>query len=401
MSTATEDRHTAEAWRAFTEALPPIGDRLLAEMPDSDDPQLRAEFQRFMTAQLSAYYIGRLYADPNYPDFWPFVQQAFNTFAPNPDAIYYIAPIDGRGVHRVSGVRGTVRVADFQPAGGTLYPTGVGQPGPTYANYNLHDLSDTGDGRFSVILSPERPEGYDGDWWELDERATCIIVRMFASDWDRETDYRLAIERLDLPAIKPRPTAEEIEEHLRALPQCVEDWTRASLGWIEKLRSQGLINKVDVHDLNDFGGLTQQYYIEGLFELEEDEALIWETELPETCHYWNLQLTDALWSTIDWQNRQTSLNGDQARIDSDGKVRLVISAKDPGVPNWLDTAGYRVGAFLGRWTDASDGPTPQLTKVPLADVRSHLPEDTPKMSAEEREKVLRWRRECVQLRVRW
>ena len=38
-------------------------------------------------------------------------------------------------------------------------------------------------------------------------------------------------------------------------------------------------------------------------------------------------------------NRQSSLNGHQAVLDPDGVFRAVISARDPGVPNWLDTGG--------------------------------------------------------------
>ena len=37
--------------------------------------------------------------------------------------------------------------------------------------------------------------------------------------------------------------------------------------------------------------------------------------------------------------RQTMLNGHAARIDTDGKLRIVVSARATGVANWLDTLG--------------------------------------------------------------
>jgi len=71
-----------------------------------------------------------------------------------------------------------------------------------------------------------------------------------------------------------------------------------------------------------------------------DEALILEAKVPARCTYWSVILTNEIYETTDWYNHQGSLNGSQLRVDDDGIIRVVISAKDPGVPNWLDTAGY-------------------------------------------------------------
>jgi hypothetical protein len=401
-STQEVAKAASPEWRDYVTPLAPIGERLLPLMRDPDDPQLRQELYRFLYSQISSAYMGRLYADAEHPDFWPFLNQAYNTFAPNPDASYYMTPIDGKGFYRISGFRGTVRIANFQIGGGTLYPLGTGSPGDTYANYDLDRLPGVKkDGTFDVLLSAERPAGYKGNWWKLDPRATYIIVRQFSYDWLREQDGRFAIERVDRPAIKPRQSAEQIDANLRQIPVWVETWTRASLRWLANVRAKGLVNKVSIHDNNSAGGVLTQKYIEGLFELEPGEALVYETEMPKRCRYWNLQITDALWSSIDWMNRQTSLNGHSARIDRDGRLRIVISAEDPGVPNWIDTAGYKSGALLGRWTECSSAPTPTVTKINLADVRKALPADTPTVTAEARDAAIRERRKGAQLRRRW
>ena len=60
-----------------------------------------------------------------------------------------------------------------------------------------------------------------------------------------------------------------------------------------------------------------------------------------------MQLTDELWSSVDWQNRQSSLNGYTAKLDKDGKFGAVISAQDPGAPNWLDNMGLKRGMIFG------------------------------------------------------
>ena len=79
----------------------------------------------------------------------------------------------------------------------------------------------------------------------------------------------------------------------------------------------------------------------------------------------------------------------------------MVSLRDPGVPNWLDTGGYLQGAIQGRWNQASSAPQPTLTRVAVEDVRKHLPPDTPVVTPEERDKVLRVRRMGAQMRRKW
>jgi hypothetical protein len=95
------------------------------------------------------------------------------------------------------------------------------------------------------------------------------------------------------------------------------------------------------------------------------------------------------------------LNDVQARIDSDGRFRAVVSRRDPGVPNWLDKADYPWGIVQLRWNRASDHPDPTMKKVPFAAVRDHLPADTPVVTPEARREQLRARREAAQLRRIW
>src|SRR3546814_11303144 len=73
------------------------------------------------------------------------------------------------------------------------------------------------------------------------------------------------------------------------------------------------------------------------------------SKVPAKCGYSSLILTNDIYETTDWYNNLSSLNGSQVHIAKDGMLRIVVSAKDPGVPNWLDTAGYPSGAVQGRW----------------------------------------------------
>ena len=123
--------------------------------------------------------------------------------------------------------------------------------------------------------------------------------------------------------------------------------------------------------------------------------------MPSECHYWSIILTNELFETTDWYNNHSSLNGTQATVDDDGQLRVVVSAEDPGVPNWLDIAGYPIGVVQGRWTDCNSKPIPTAQKVPVKNVRDFLPAQTVSVTPQEREQLIRERRAQFQQRPLW
>lgn len=403
LDSSLDPQTAAQEWRAYVEPLLPLGERLVTKMlADQQDPQLRQEMYRLVFSSVSLAFMGLFLGDTEQPDFLPVLNSAYNFGSPNPDYMYYLSPLASDGIYKISGFRGTVKSIDFQIGSGLFWTQGK-EHGPTFDNYDIDHLHIGKDGAFEVILSQERPAGYQGDWWKLDARATYVVVRQISYDWLNEVDGRLAIERLDTPAMKPRLSEQDIKERLDQLAAWADSWCGYVVKVVDRWHSQGLINKVTIIEMADAGAFTGavQRYVAGLFDIGPDEALIYETEIPEQARYWSIALNDMNWTGLDWINRQTSLNGHQARLDSDGKFRAVISANDPGVPNWLDTIGYLQGTFFGRWKECSSTPTPRITKVKLAEVRNHLPADTPVVTAQERDVALRLRRKGAQLRRRW
>jgi hypothetical protein len=79
----------------------------------------------------------------------------------------------------------------------------------------------------------------------------------------------------------------------------------------------------------------------------------------------------------------------------------VISARDPGVQNWLDTAGNTRGAVQGRWLDCDERPLPSMRKVKFAEVRSLFPPGTQAVPPAARAAALRERRLRAQMRTIW
>lgn len=388
----------AGEWADLMETLAPLGERIVGMYPEeqAEDPQFRAEIYRKLYSTIAHGFFGAVYADPAHPDFIPYFCSAFNYLVANPDDVYYGTPVDGDGSYRITGYRGSVLYVDVGIGSGTLVPEGRGAFGQTMGTYYLDDLTLGEDGFFDVLLSNARPEGYDGDWWEMDPRTTYVLVRQVSYDWLNEEDARMAIERLDRPAAKRMAPADEIQARLRQVGEWAESWAKIWIG-----RVDDLVNELRLLDLDDLGGVADQAYWEGSYLLDDDEALIIETDMPKEVRYWNVQVGDPLWQATDYINCQTNLNGVTATLDGDGKFRAVVAHADPGVANWLDTAGYRKGYIFGRWTHCSDYPHPTIAKVALADVRDHLPGDTPTVSADEREESLRLRRRGAQLRRRW
>ncbi|MBG6120087.1 MULTISPECIES: DUF1214 domain-containing protein [unclassified Sphingobium] len=388
-----------KSWDHYVDLLKPAAE-LVAKTFDPDSEQVRAELYRQFVMNIAQAYIWYFQSTPEHPDWMPFENSIF-ILQPNPDAVYHIAPVEGSGIYRITGKRGGNKVIGLATGRGMF---GTHEPKGSLHNYDVDGLTLGEDGAFEVIFSGERPKNWTGDWCYLDPQAGNILIRQFAYDWGVEEEARFAIERLDRPAAKPRLSIAQIEEKLDAvLGGFVKRFSRICLDHQNKVLDAIGWNVMELTGFEDLGNSPQwpQKYYRCLYDIAPGEALVIETDLPETCKYWNVQLNDTLWQQIEFGYRQSSLNAHQARLDADGRFRMVVALEDPGVPNWLDTNGYRRGMLVGRWHGASDYPLPTIKKVKLDEVRQHLPADTPHVSAAEREAALRKRNIGLQMRRRW
>lgn len=391
-------------WQKFTTELQEVGERMQARLPARlrDDPQVQMEGRQLILQAMAREVLEALGADVAHPVFLPSLGAVINIFQPNADTIYLNANVSDQGVYRLRGVAGTVRIAkmaQFRALGSEVQFDEGPSSLQALAYSDFNDLKVDAQGRFDVLLSPERPRGHEGDWWQLRPGTGFLMIRQMASDWEHERDWRVAIERLDTPVQRSRMSAEELEARLAGLAKRIGDVALSLVTHVEDLRRAGHINSLNI--MHTPGSLEGQFYYEGAYEITAEEALIIEARVPEDCAYWSTILTNDIYQTIDWINNQSSLNDTQARVDADGLVRFVLSMQDPGVPNWLDPAGHATGAVQGRWTDCSSTPIPRVTKVQLAELRSALPADTPTVTPAQREATIRERRLHFQLRPVW
>lgn len=300
-----------------------------------------------------------------------------------PDALYCGSPVRADAVYRLRGRRGTARYVGLQVMAGM----------ETTANVVVEDDP------FEIFLSAERRAGWTS-WMPLAEKASSLVVRQFFYDWSTETPASFEIECLEgpPPADAGAPaSAAVVARQLEALGEFVDASVRFWLDIEEMGRTQGLNCFRPPANRTDMGGAEENVTTWGSWELAPDEALLIEVTPPDAL-YWSVALGNFWWETLDYANRQTSLNGHQAVIDDDGVFRAVVAHTDPGVANWLDTTGFSCGPMIFRWLLASSAPVPSTRLVPFNELDETLPASTARVSVEERQRVLGARRAGVNRR---
>ncbi|MGB6516194.1 MAG: DUF1214 domain-containing protein, partial [Mycobacterium sp.] len=298
-----------------------------------------------------------------------------------PDCLYMNATLRTGETYRLFGQRGTARYVGLQTMDGIV----------ASANCLVDDLDVDADGNFEVILSPDERER---NWLRLAGDHPTLTVRHFFYDWDAEIPSSLRIERIgEEVEPKDRSIAPDISvaRQLCALGEFVYDNLKFFLDFGAMPQPN---NFVPPMDMTDMGAAAENRPVIGRFELEPDEALILEVEPPKGV-YWSYSLGNPWLETIHYGRHQSSLNGHQAVVDSDGIVRVVVSARDPGVANWLDSAGHSNGAMILRCVRTETAPVPATRIVKFAEVLSALPPGTTMATPEERAKTIEARRRAV------
>jgi hypothetical protein len=87
------------------------------------------------------------------------------------------------------------------------------------------------------------------------------------------------------------------------------------------------------------------------------------------CTHWNLQLDNHWMESMDYRYLPAHVNKHSARLNADGSVTVIVAHEDPGLPNFLCTAGHGQGTALLRWVEADRQPLPRCRVVKLATLR--------------------------------
>lgn len=428
-------------------------------MPPPPNDRNLAEGYRYLAGFLHSAIERAFHEDPARPAFRNALSIVNRATIDNADAIYFYAPIEGR---KTSVIRG--RAEDHTVWRGQA-PAASGRKAPHYLIFeatsgvmagdsgDLRELApgvkartgwlDAGtlaveeDGTFEIVLAPERPAGYAGNFISTlkvlerphptdpdvgrERYANVISGRQLFNDWEREDAIHLAIHQVGAEGTAPAAYGpEQAAAELRRCGELVRGqmhfwnafWTilmgtyghrEGGIPGVEF--THNAFNTINAASGATGGGMGTNLYAGGVFELEPDEALIVENRVDLEPQYIGFQLGNLWGESLEYAHALGSLNGHQSERDPDGVIRLVVAHRDPGVPNWLDTRGHREGFLTPRWAYSETPPPdrwPQITakKVAFDAIREHLPEDTRTISPEERREQIRVRQEHVQKRYR-
>jgi hypothetical protein len=289
-----------------------------------------------------------------------------------PDCLYTGAGLRGGDTYRLWGNRGTARYVGLQTMAGMA----------STANVLLDEIALEPNGDFEIVLSADE---HPGNWMQIADDATQLVVRHFFYDWDTEVPSSLSIERLSgPPPAGPRQDPVDPQAAMARQLVALGDFVEANLDFfLQFARPENPNSFNPPFDGTAMGAAAENRPVIGSFQLAPDEALVVEVEPPRGL-YWSYSIGNPWWETIDYARHQSSLNGHQAVIDADGMLRVVIAHEDPGFANWLDTAGHGEGPVILRCVRTETAPVPATRVVPFAEVADALPAGTRRLSPEER-----------------
>lgn len=363
--TESERRVVAgESWREFCERLKSAGDPIFSAEAAAD-PFSRAEGTRYLTRLVRAALETFVeFADPMAPVLRRAVHETVKMGADNPDNWYENAPVHGDCVYRLHGTRGTVPYLSIATQVGH-YGQGGGMPPAGFLE--AKDLAIGADGSLDLVLSKdERP----GNWLKLPDGYGTLIIRQTFLDRSRERRAELVLDRIGGPATPPVLTAEAMDNGLASAGSLVTACAMIFPGWAEGFRAHANeLPRFDPDLSRMFGGDPNIAYYHSYWQLAENEALVIDAAVPE-CEYWNFQLNNYWMESLDYRYHKISINKASAKLRKDGSVRIVVAARDPGVDNWLDTAGHSFGTMCFRWVRAAENPVPVTRVVKIADLGS-------------------------------
>ncbi len=370
----TQTERLKTAFDSWTKAQSDAIDAMLASGSPLDPVNL-AEGFRWITrlASLAQEWFIEKAVDPLHPVLFRCQDEYRKLMVDNPDVAYWFTCLDDQHGYRIWGRRGQAAYIGFTFGSPIFQGGGQGGAGlGTLSQHHLDEMALGPDGEFSFIVSPERPAGYDGDWIQMVPGIGQLAVRetFFHRDTERFTEWHIELlDDVPPPVAEPGWVAERIE--LASLfvafvaATCHNMWRDAG------------------HNMNTMGGQSGAAHVEaredevrshssadmeyhgGRFSLTPDQGLVVTVTAPDDFVYWGLTVTSPWMESFDYRYRQTHLNNATSKRNPDGTWDLVIAPRDPGRPNWIDTAGRTEGYMLVRWCLAPGARPPVCELIDL------------------------------------
>jgi hypothetical protein len=278
------------------------------------------------------------------------------TSGDNPDAIYRTALIQGEGRYEFLGrfdlARRPAQLVIEMDRGDLAKPAQMMTPNPAHPDLGVQvalltdrDLAIAPDGTFRLTIGP----GAGGPHHIATEPGPVTIgLRDMLSDWDQRP-CQVTLRRLDSDAPAPFDPAELTRRARADLADYIRFWARFPDHWMGGLKPNAYA--APAIRAGGWGAVSGLRYALG-----PDQALV-VTTTPGGARYTGFQVIDPWMIAPDAHRNQCCLNLSQAKPNADGSFTYVVSPTDPGVANWLDTAGLHDGFGIVRWQALPPGAT--------------------------------------------
>lgn len=346
------------AWAEFCDTLKASGEVVLRDSSPTGALD-RAEGFRYLS-RVARMALGQFVEmpDPLAPVFRRTADPTMKLGCDNPDSYYLMATLSGDHEYRIRGRRGTVPYLSLS----TYYGGYGGGRAGCGGTIGLDEIEIAPDGSFEILVSTrEQP----GSWLPMDPETHQIIIRQTHHDRETEVVFEFEIECIGARSEAAPLDPALFHDALLASGQYVRTCANLFADWTESYAETP--NELVVRDVSGAQGDPALFYYQGYWSLAEEEALVIRATPPE-CEYWNFQVNNYWIESLDYRFHKIDLNHTQAHYEPDGSFRLVIAHSDPGVPNWLQTAGHTHGTMGLRWVNARHHPKPSCEVVALSSI---------------------------------
>lgn len=387
------------AWARYLQTLDEMRRQLEASPRFRDNPEDRAKaFHALMEMQAMAYNFAiqpRLYR----PRLFRNLTWATNVYAlgqTGPDTDYRNAFLEGSQVYKITGTVGNTKLINIQVFNGLF-----GDPAfKSVANYDLKDMDVAEDGSFEVIVGgPPRAR----NWIPLDPdvRYGFVLIRRIQTDWTKDIG-EMKIDRISSPKdaifqaeeFDEADMADRIDRAIQLVRflngqfnlALYDNYVKGAGGQINRF------SKRPAQTDNQLGNDSSRYAALA-FKLQDDEALLVTMPKAPQGVYWSFHSGDVWSRSLDFFERQSSINNDQAQIGTDGSLTLIVGATDPGIRNWVDTVHRKNGVLFMRNYRANEDPEISTRVIKIKDISDYIPKEMDRVTSEQRAILLNQRRE--------
>jgi hypothetical protein len=353
---------TTEAFRELITAMRELEDTFLFGDRALEQDVSVIEGYRWIFSLTQVAFDCYVWADKDRPHFVDIVGRYKKWGGDNADAYYQFAALDPARTYRVhldAGDAAYVSLSvyegpdDGQPAEGIVGCLHIGE------------MEANTDGSYDIVLSAKE---HAGNWIQLSAESNAAITRDYLGDPFNDKRAAWTIESDDPPSTT-RVTDEDMARRFRAATTWIKE--QSEITPVPVIGDPNTMQEPMPMGAITYGwGASDASYGMGNYALEDDEALIIDGTSPK-CPFWNLCIWNEFLHTYNYDYERVSINGHQIVYNDDGSWTLVISAQDPGHPNWIRTQGHKSGVLWARWFLPEETPSQPTTRVvKVADLRN-------------------------------